>query len=296
MHGISRRGLLTGAVATGATMVGPLGWTSPARSAAPSVGKQAPGFYRYKVGSFEVTVVTDGMNTNPLSDAYVANQPKPAVNAALEADFLQKDKVSHAYTPIVVNTGTKLVAIDTGLGLGMFAQSKGEVGQYHNNLAGRRHRPQCGRHRDHFAFSWRSHQRPGRTRQQAGVPECRGDGARGRVGILGGREQYEQAARDRAGTNGQREARVRRARQQGHALRLGQGAGAGYHLGCELRPHAGSQLACDRLGQQQGPRAGRYHGGRGEPLHAQSGMGVCVRHRQSVGGADAQETLRHGRG
>jgi glyoxylase-like metal-dependent hydrolase (beta-lactamase superfamily II) len=134
MHSISRRGLLTGAVATGASLVGPLGWNSPARSAAPSVGKQAPGFYRYKVGSFEVTVVTDGMNTNPLSDAYVANQPKPAVNAALEADFLQKDKVSHAYTPIVVNTGTKLVAIDTGLGLGMFGQSKGEVGQYHNNL------------------------------------------------------------------------------------------------------------------------------------------------------------------
>jgi glyoxylase-like metal-dependent hydrolase (beta-lactamase superfamily II) len=33
-----------------------------------------------------------------------------------------------------VNTGSKLVAIDTGLGLGMFQQSKGAVGQYHGNL------------------------------------------------------------------------------------------------------------------------------------------------------------------
>ena len=42
--------------------------------------------------------------------------------------------VAHAYTPVVINTGSKLVAIDTGLGLGMFEQSKGAVGQYHANL------------------------------------------------------------------------------------------------------------------------------------------------------------------
>jgi hypothetical protein len=56
------------------------------------------------------------------------------VTAALAADFLPQDKVSHSYTPVVVNTGSKLVAIDTGLGLGMFDQSKGAVGQYHGNL------------------------------------------------------------------------------------------------------------------------------------------------------------------
>jgi len=52
----------------------------------------------------------------------------------MAADFLPQDKVSGSYTPIVVNTGSKLVAIDTGLGLGMFEQSKGAVGQYHSNL------------------------------------------------------------------------------------------------------------------------------------------------------------------
>jgi hypothetical protein len=36
---------------------------------------------------------------------------------------------------VVVNTGSKLVAIDTGLGLGMYQQSKGAVGQYQTNLA-----------------------------------------------------------------------------------------------------------------------------------------------------------------
>jgi hypothetical protein len=50
--------------------------------------------------------------------------PKADVNAALDALFLAKDKVTHSYTPVVINTDSKLVAIDTGLGLGMFEQSK----------------------------------------------------------------------------------------------------------------------------------------------------------------------------
>ena len=132
MIDLSRRSLLTGAAVIGTVSAfDPL---PGARAAAPVAGKQNAGWYRYKVGDFEVTVVTDGMNTNPLSDAYVSNAPKADVNAALEADFLAKDKVTHAYTPVVINTGSKLVAIDTGLGLGMFEQSKGAVGQYHSNL------------------------------------------------------------------------------------------------------------------------------------------------------------------
>jgi glyoxylase-like metal-dependent hydrolase (beta-lactamase superfamily II) len=134
MKQLDRRTLLTGAVAASAvTALSPF-VPQHARAAAPLAGKQNPGWYRTKVGSFEVTVVTDGSGTNPLSDAYVVNQPKTAVNAVLEAQFMEKDKVTHGYTPIVINTGSKLVAIDTGLGLGMFAQSKGALGQYHTNL------------------------------------------------------------------------------------------------------------------------------------------------------------------
>jgi glyoxylase-like metal-dependent hydrolase (beta-lactamase superfamily II) len=55
--------------------------------------------------------------------------------AALVANHLPPDKVTHAYTPVVVNTGSKLVVIDTGLGPGMYQQSKGAVGQFHTNLA-----------------------------------------------------------------------------------------------------------------------------------------------------------------
>ena len=131
---ITRRNLFAGAAATGAALAGSRTIVLPAKAAAPVMGKQNAGWYRYKVGDFEVTVVTDGNNTNPLSDAYVANAQKTDVNAALEADFLAKDKATHSYTPVVINMGSKLVAIDTGLGLGMFEQSKGAVGQYHGNL------------------------------------------------------------------------------------------------------------------------------------------------------------------
>ena len=134
---MTRRSLFASAAAAavvGAGLTASKSIVSPARAAAPAAGKQNAGWYRYKVGDFEVTVVTDGTGTNPLSDAYIANAPKADVNAALAADFLPQDKVSHSFTPVVINTGSKLVAIDTGLGLGMFEQSKGAVGQYHSNL------------------------------------------------------------------------------------------------------------------------------------------------------------------
>ena len=134
MTELTRRRILSGAVAaSAATALTPLSG-SPVRAAAPPAGKQAPGWYRYKVGSVEVTAVTDGLTVGPLSDAYVANAPKDAVNTAVAADYLPKDKATHAYTPIVVNTGSKLIVIDTGVGLGAYQQSKGAVGQFHTNL------------------------------------------------------------------------------------------------------------------------------------------------------------------
>ena len=60
MKQLDRRTLLTGAVAASAvTALSPF-VPQHARAAAPLAGKQNPGWYRYKVGSFEVTVVTDG--------------------------------------------------------------------------------------------------------------------------------------------------------------------------------------------------------------------------------------------
>ena len=133
MTQLTRRAVLAGAAA--ATALSPFATNSPAQAAAPLASKQAPGWYRYKVGSIEITVATDGARANPLTDTFIRNVPKEETNKALEAMYLEKDKIVVPYTPIAVNTGSKLVVIDTGLGGALYEQSKGAVGQFQTNLA-----------------------------------------------------------------------------------------------------------------------------------------------------------------
>ena len=66
----------------------------PANAAAPVAGKQNAGWYRYKVGDFEVTVVTDGQGSTPLPDSYVTNTPKDTVAKDLAALFRRTTKRS----------------------------------------------------------------------------------------------------------------------------------------------------------------------------------------------------------
>ncbi len=136
MTEVNRRRMLMGAAAaSAATALAPIAAYSPVRAAAPATGKQVPGWYRYKVGTIEVTAVTDGARTTPIPDNYIVNANKDAINTALGGMYLEKDKLTAPYTTAVVNTGSKLVVIDTGLGPNMFEQSKGAVGQFHTNLA-----------------------------------------------------------------------------------------------------------------------------------------------------------------
>jgi len=107
----------------------------PLRAAAPQAGKQAPAFYRYKVGSIEITVVNDGVSRMPVTDDFVSNASKNDVNAALEAAFLEKDFYAGPYNPIVINTGSKLALVDTGTGETAFGASKGLNGRLLLNLA-----------------------------------------------------------------------------------------------------------------------------------------------------------------
>ena len=107
-----------------------------AKAAAPPAGTQNAGWYRYKVGTHEVTVVTDGVNRFKFPDGFVANKSRDEINKGLAEAFLSPgpDMIAVPYTPIVVNTGSKLVVIDTGTGEANFERSKGSAGQFHDNL------------------------------------------------------------------------------------------------------------------------------------------------------------------
>jgi glyoxylase-like metal-dependent hydrolase (beta-lactamase superfamily II) len=128
---MSRRAALIGAAS--ASLL-PLA-SGPAHAAAPLTGRQAPGWYRYKVGSFEVTVVTDGINRFKMANDHVTNRPLADVSAAQVAAHHDPAMMTTPYNPIVINTGARLVLIDTGGGEATFLRTKGAAGQLNTNLA-----------------------------------------------------------------------------------------------------------------------------------------------------------------
>src|ERR1041385_3229749 len=112
MTALTRRGLLGSAAAIAAgSFVAPT-----AHAVVPSSGKQAPGFYRYKLGDFEVTAFNDGFVKVPKLDSFVVNQPLEAIQKAVEESYIPKDDVRVHFNPLLVNTGSKLVLFDTGFG------------------------------------------------------------------------------------------------------------------------------------------------------------------------------------
>jgi len=132
---MSRRGLLAGAAVAPLLTTVTLSNVTPSNAASPPAGTQAPGYYRYKVGSTEITVVTDGANRFAIPDTFVANASKDQINAELAKAFMPPGFFVGPYNPVVVNTGAKLALIDTGTGEGTFASSKGATGQFMRNLA-----------------------------------------------------------------------------------------------------------------------------------------------------------------
>jgi glyoxylase-like metal-dependent hydrolase (beta-lactamase superfamily II) len=135
MTDLDRRQLLGGAAAaTAAATLSPFP-TSSAGAGAPPSGTQAPGFYRYKVGSFECTSLNDGARSFPMPDTFVRNIPKEEALAAAEAAYMPKGMVTVPFNPQLINTGSKLILVDCGNGIANFEPSKGAVGRALQNLA-----------------------------------------------------------------------------------------------------------------------------------------------------------------
>ena len=108
---LSRRHLFQSAAALAALDAG----MTVAHAAAPLSKTQAPGFYRYALGDLELTAVHDGFFARPL-DGLVTNAPLQTVQDAAAATFLPTDRIMIPFTTTVINTGSRLVLIDTGNG------------------------------------------------------------------------------------------------------------------------------------------------------------------------------------
>jgi glyoxylase-like metal-dependent hydrolase (beta-lactamase superfamily II) len=128
---LTRRNLFASAAAAGAVAALP---PIAGGSAFAATAGKGTGVYRYKVGDYEVIQLMDGARTFPIADAFVSNVSKDEAIKAAAAAYMPEGKVTIPFSPMIVNTGSKLVAIDTGNGLGAFAATKGAVGQARGNM------------------------------------------------------------------------------------------------------------------------------------------------------------------
>lgn len=87
---------------------------SSASAAAPQVKTSAPGYHRMLLGDFEVTAISDGTVDLTVTDL-LTNTTPTRVRSALARAYL-KDPVETSVTAYLINTGSKLVLIDTGAG------------------------------------------------------------------------------------------------------------------------------------------------------------------------------------
>ncbi|HDZ37366.1 MAG TPA: MBL fold metallo-hydrolase [Marinobacter sp.] len=102
---------LTGTLA--ATLAGTL-LSGSVMAATPMAEKQAPGYYRMMLGSFEVTALSDGTVKLPVDDLLL-NTTKEHVQERLADNFLSAP-LPTSVNGYLINTGNKLVLIDTGAG------------------------------------------------------------------------------------------------------------------------------------------------------------------------------------
>ena len=148
MNDFTRRGLIAGASVAAAGAL-------PAEAAAPPKGKQAPSIYRYKIGSFEVTALYDGVWYRPIDEKFVRQADYADVRREMSNAFMPEEKLATPFTTVLVNTGKKLILLDTGTG-GQIAVDRRLVQRQPES---RRHRSEDDRPDRDLAFPPRPHQR-----------------------------------------------------------------------------------------------------------------------------------------
>lgn len=124
---LTRRHTLFGAAAF-AGAVG-CGFTSgPAQAAASMAEDQVPYFYRFKHGSMQGTVISDGILPLGEPSASFLGTSKAEVGQMLTGHFLDPNNVILEQNILVLNTGSKLVLFDTGMGESqMFGPTTGQM-------------------------------------------------------------------------------------------------------------------------------------------------------------------------
>lgn len=111
---LTRRHLISGSTSLAATgMV--LGLPELSLAKAPLLNTSAPAFYRFKLGSIEATVISDGPLNFPDAGKIFTRAPDAEIRKLLADEFLPTDAVRMEQNILILNTGDKLIMFDTGM-------------------------------------------------------------------------------------------------------------------------------------------------------------------------------------
>lgn len=119
LHKLAKSILLSSSLLLGVVSTGQVS------AAAPMVKQSAPGFYRIMLGDFELTVLNDGTVDLPMDK--LLHQPIETTTAQLADAFLTAP-VESSVNAFLINTGEKLVLIDSGAG-SLFGPTLGKLVQ-----------------------------------------------------------------------------------------------------------------------------------------------------------------------
>ncbi len=109
MHRTLARAAAAAAFAAGSLFL------AAANAAAPMAKAQAPGYYRMMLGDFEVTALSDGTLGLPVTKMLTNTTPEHVRKVLARASL--KDPVETSVNAYLINTGAKLVLIDSGTGV-----------------------------------------------------------------------------------------------------------------------------------------------------------------------------------
>src|SRR6266404_4923175 len=77
--------------------------------------KNGDGFYRFKIGDFQATVISDGYGPIPIRPIFVMNASEAQLEPVLKANFMQP-VIQVTNNILVVDTGRGRILVDTGFG------------------------------------------------------------------------------------------------------------------------------------------------------------------------------------
>lgn len=119
MFNMTRRTVLGSAAAAAAFgLARKIEFVPPAFAAMPD--EPTVGFYRYKVGSVEVTAIYDGIWRKPHDPAFIANASVDDTKAALAKAGLPTEFMPIPLTVVVLKINDRLIMMDAGSGVGQW--------------------------------------------------------------------------------------------------------------------------------------------------------------------------------